>query len=56
VSFFDERWVTLFIFITIIGVLMSAPALSALGLLSMVQHLVQPAEPRSPAGGVGAGG
>jgi uncharacterized protein (DUF58 family) len=36
VSFFDERWVTLFIFITIIGVLMSAPALSALGLLSMV--------------------
>src|SRR5437763_3673774 len=33
--FFDERWVTLLLFITVIGVLFHAPALSALGILTL---------------------
>ncbi len=33
--FFDERWVTLLLFITVVGVVLRAPALTALGVLSL---------------------
>ncbi|MCL4507570.1 MAG: DUF58 domain-containing protein, partial [Chloroflexi bacterium] len=33
--FFDERWVTLLLFITVVGVILRAPALTALGVLSL---------------------
>lgn len=33
---FDERWVTLFVFIASIGVLMRIPALTALGVIGLV--------------------
>ena len=33
--FFDERWVTLLLFITVVGVVLRIPAMSALGVLSI---------------------
>ncbi|HEY3378180.1 MAG TPA: DUF58 domain-containing protein [Armatimonadota bacterium] len=33
--FLDERWITLLLFITLVGVLLHAPALTALGVLSL---------------------
>ena len=32
---FDERWITLLLFITLIGVIVRAPALTALGVLTL---------------------